>query len=145
VNTPAVAALVDELGLGDRVRLLGPLPRHETLAEMARADAVLFPSVRDSMPWVPAEAASIGVPTVAFDFGGPATVVRLGTGVTVPSTGDVVANFAAALGSLPAVAPVDRWSEDRLPDLLDEWYAMAIRGVPGGGEGPGGDVPGRLA
>jgi hypothetical protein len=47
----------------------------------------------------------------------------------VAPRGDVVGNLAAALGAVtPPAGPQDRWSEERLPDLLDRWYQEVAAG-----------------
>ena len=94
-------ALVAELGVGDRVELLGSVP-HDRLAPLLRsADAVLC------LPWyepfgiVPLEAMACGVPVVAAAVGGLLdTVVDGVTGVHVPARRPDAA--AAALRALLA-------------------------------------------
>ncbi len=117
--------LADSLGVGDRVNFNGLIPRPELLRAVAAADALLFPSLHDTAGWAVAEAVTMGVPVVCLDAAGPPVLVGE-AGVLVPVTGDVPAALAAGLADLPAVEPTDRWSLERLPDLLDEWYDRAI-------------------
>jgi glycogen synthase len=72
-------ALVAELGLQERVRFTGIVPREELPARYAAADAVLFP-VRWREPWgvVPLEAMGIGRPVVATGRGGSGEYLRDG-------------------------------------------------------------------
>jgi N-acetyl-alpha-D-glucosaminyl L-malate synthase BshA len=80
---PAVQALIDELGLAPRVRLLGPLLHFEDL--LARADLFLLPSETESFGLAALEALASGVPVVASAVGGVGEVVDHGeTGLLVP-------------------------------------------------------------
>ena len=127
---PEAAALrrsVEKLGVDDRVRLHGRRPRDEVLVALARADALLLPSVHDSSPWVVAEAVSLGTPVVCLDRGGPPNLARVPLGGrAVPTGGRVVEALAAALDDLPTLDPVDWWSTDRLPDLVRDLYDRAL-------------------
>ena len=68
-------ALVDELGLGDRVRFVAP-QRHELLSTWYRAaDVCLVPSRSESFGLVALEAAACGTPVVAAAVGGLTTLV----------------------------------------------------------------------
>jgi len=76
-----------ELGLGDRVRLLGR--RNDVPALLAAADALVLPSSIEGLPLVVLEAMAAGRPVVATSVGGtPEAVVDGETGLLVPA-GDV--------------------------------------------------------
>jgi glycosyltransferase involved in cell wall biosynthesis len=79
-----LAALASELGVADRLRLLGF--REDIDAVLGAADAVAVPSIRpEPLGLVALEAAAAGRPVVAAAHGGLAEVVRDGeTGVLVP-------------------------------------------------------------
>jgi glycosyltransferase involved in cell wall biosynthesis len=128
----AVGRLARRLGVADRVVFHGARPREEVLVAIAEADALLHPSMHDSAPWIVAEALSLGCPVVCLDRGGPAVLVGPGEGVKVPVTGEVVANLARALSSLPTSgAPLTRWSAARLPSVVSSWYErVAKTGLP---------------
>jgi glycosyltransferase involved in cell wall biosynthesis len=128
----AVGRLAQRLGVTDRVVFHGARPREEVLVAIAEADALLHPSMHDAASWIVAEALSLGCPVVCLDRGGPAVLVGPGEGVKVPVTGEVVANLARALSSLPGPgAPVTRWTAARLPALVSSWYErVAKTGVP---------------
>lgn len=78
--------LADGLGIADRVRFFGHVPRDETLARIAACDLLLHPSLHDSGGFVCLEAMAAGVPIVTLDTGGPAGQVRAGGGVAVSTT-----------------------------------------------------------
>jgi glycosyltransferase involved in cell wall biosynthesis len=63
-------------GLADRVRFHDWVPRDRLLPEIARAGALVHPSLHDDAPLSVAEALSLGTPVVCLDHGGPAEVVR---------------------------------------------------------------------
>ena len=74
-----VRALVDELGLEERVRFVAPQP-HTSLPDFYRAaDVCLVPSRSESFGLVALEAAACGTPVVAAAVGGLCTIVDDGT------------------------------------------------------------------
>jgi D-inositol-3-phosphate glycosyltransferase len=96
-----LAALVEELGLGDRVVFVPPRP-HELLSTFYRAaDVVLVPSRSESFGLVALEAAACGIPVVASDVGGLRSLVDHGrTGYLVEDpTADA---FAASVRQILA-------------------------------------------
>jgi D-inositol-3-phosphate glycosyltransferase len=68
-------ALVDELGLQDRVRFVPPQPHDRLTAYYQAADVCLVPSRTESFGLVALEAAACGTPVVAADVGGLRSVV----------------------------------------------------------------------
>ncbi|MDP9234620.1 MAG: glycosyltransferase [Actinomycetota bacterium] len=64
--------LARRLGVADRVRFLGRLPRTDARRLMREsADALIFPSLHDEGGFVVAEALAAGLPVVCLDRGGP--------------------------------------------------------------------------
>lgn len=111
--------LVAEEGVGDRVRLLPPVPAGE-LAEWFRgADLVAVPSYSESFGLVAMEAQACGTPVLAHDVGGlPHTVLDGETGLLV---GDLdPENWAKALVRLA-----------EQPNQLVWWAAAAARHAGG--------------
>lgn len=92
------AAMVGQAGLDRSVRFLGQ--RTDMPEVFASADLAVVPSMlEEGFGLVALEAASAGLPVVAFDTGGVSSVVRDGeTGIMVPR-GDV-AGLARAISSL---------------------------------------------
>jgi glycosyltransferase involved in cell wall biosynthesis len=101
----ALRRLASELGLGDRLRLLGF--RNDVDTVLGAADAVAVPSTRpEPLGLVALEAAAAGLPVVASDHGGVAEVVRDGeTGLLVaPSDHRALAAALRRLADDPALA-----------------------------------------
>ena len=94
-----LAGLARQLGISERVRFLGALPRTQVLGWMQAADALLFPSLRDSGGFVLLEAMTAGKPVICLDLGGPGEIVTTDCGIKVrpKHTEQVVADLAAAL------------------------------------------------
>jgi glycosyltransferase involved in cell wall biosynthesis len=77
-------AEAERLGLADRVRFLGRLPRPEIEALYRDSDALVFPSFRESMGGVLYEAMRWGLPAITVDCGGPGWIVDERSGIKVP-------------------------------------------------------------
>ena len=118
------------LGLSDHVRFLGHRPRQEVLDAFLRADAMLFPSMHDQAGWAAAEASSLGCPVVCVPLGGPPVLARPNDFVA-SLEGDIVGYVAAQLQLAAESGGTrhNRWSRDRLPGLVDDWYSAAT-GAP---------------
>ncbi|WP_330476597.1 glycosyltransferase family 4 protein [Terrabacter sp. C0L_2] len=71
----ALRSLGDRLGLGDRLRLVGPVDEAGVHAWMRRADVVVVPSRQEAFGIVALEAWRAGTPLVATTLGGPASFV----------------------------------------------------------------------
>jgi len=89
-------ALVDELGLTERVFFVPPQPHHLLASYYRAADLVLVPSRSESFGLVALEAAACGTPVVASAVGGLLTLVDHGhTGFLVPGRDpEVFASYA---------------------------------------------------
>lgn len=70
--------LVEELGLGDRVRFVAPQPHHRLARFYRAADVTLVPSRAESFGMVALESAASGTPVVAAAVGGLRTIVEDG-------------------------------------------------------------------
>ena len=105
-------ALAAELGVAERVELVGPLEPAAIRRLMTEADVFAMPSViaadgnRDAVPVVVLEALAMELPVVASDEVGLPEVVRPAWGRLVPP-GDASA-LAAALAELLALTPGER-------------------------------------
>lgn len=82
-----LAQRVAQLGLQDRVLLLGAIPRDELMTLFAQADLFVFPSLHDSSGNVVLESLSRGLPVVCLDLGGPQLYINAQCGVVVSTHG----------------------------------------------------------
>lgn len=75
-ESKSLLRLVDTLGLQDRITYLGRMPRNELLEVYKNYKALVFPSMHDSGGFVILEAALAGLPTIAFNHGGPSVLIN---------------------------------------------------------------------
>ncbi len=95
-EAPALKALVDQLGLRDRVRLMGAVSSEDLLREFARCRAVAFPAQEEDYGLVTIEAfASSKAVVTCSDSGGPAELVADGVRgfVTAPTPSALAASL----------------------------------------------------
>ena len=71
------------LGLADRVRFLGKVPREEVERLYSQHDVFFFPSFREPMGGVLFEAMAWGLPIVTANYGGPGFIVDETCGIKV--------------------------------------------------------------
>jgi len=103
--------LVHGLGLRDRVRFHGWLPRSRIGDFYRSADVFVFPSYREPGGNVTFEAMSHGLPVVVSDVGGPAAVVDETCGIRVhPVSPEQYAHDLAAAVTRLVQDPRLRWS-----------------------------------
>ncbi|MEU8400170.1 glycosyltransferase [Nonomuraea sp. NPDC048892] len=133
--------LADGYGMGERVHVIGSVPRTHVPALMRSADVVV------SVPWyepfgmVPVEAMACGVPVVASAVGGHLDTVA-GAGVLVPPRrpralaralqevlGD--AGRRAELGAAGARRARERYGWPRVAELTEAVYTRVIEGKVG--------------
>ncbi len=75
--------LAVHLGVGDRVKFWGRLPREQSLEKLGECIALVHPSLHDSGGWVCLEAMAASRPVICLDLGGPAVQVTAKTGFKV--------------------------------------------------------------
>lgn len=90
------------LGIANRVRFHGGLPRVQAIEIMAEADALIFPSLQEGWPTVVMESLALGVPVVTTNHHGMADMVTPECGVllAVKSPRQLVRDLARALRDL---------------------------------------------
>jgi teichuronic acid biosynthesis glycosyltransferase TuaC len=87
----ALQAQIDRLGVGDRVRLLGPVAHADLPTLYNAADIFVLSSTREGLPNVVLEAIACGTPVIATPVGGTVEVIDdARAGVRSP-VGDVAA------------------------------------------------------
>jgi glycosyltransferase involved in cell wall biosynthesis len=129
---------VAELGLVDRVRFLGPLPREQVVALFRAADASVLSSSWENFPHTVVEALAAGTPVLATAVGGVAEVVSDGENGLLVAAGDVgglaqaIRRFfddeALAERLRAAAAPsVDAYAPERVLGRLEETLASVAR------------------
>jgi glycosyltransferase involved in cell wall biosynthesis len=80
---------ISKLGLEERVRLLGPLPRDRIIELFHAADASILSSSWENFPHTVVEALAAGTPVIATAVGGVAEVVHDGENGLLVRPGDV--------------------------------------------------------
>lgn len=83
-----LARLAGQLGIADRVKVVGLLPAADMRRAMAAADAVVLPSFVETFGVVVIEALSQGTPVVATICGGPEGILTPDSGILVPPGDD---------------------------------------------------------
>jgi glycosyltransferase involved in cell wall biosynthesis len=104
-----VAALAGELGIGDRVEMLGPYTQDQAPEIFRRAGILLHTKYKDPCPTVVLEAMASGLPVVYSHTGGVPELVGEEGGIGVPGA--------------------DRWDRDEPPDPAA--LAAAVQAIAG--------------
>jgi glycosyltransferase involved in cell wall biosynthesis/predicted metal-dependent phosphoesterase TrpH len=88
--------------LGEHATFLGWLDREQLARAYASADVFMFPSQTDTFGQVVLEAQASGLPVIAVDAGGPASLIDHGrTGLLVPADADSLASALLTLARRP--------------------------------------------
>jgi teichuronic acid biosynthesis glycosyltransferase TuaC len=109
-----LVGLIGTLGLGDRVRLLGPVPHVELPGLYGAADASVLASSREGWANVLLESMACGTPVVAADIWGNPEVVRAPAAGLIyePNTPDgIVAGVRRLFSALPDRAGTRAYAE----------------------------------
>jgi glycosyltransferase involved in cell wall biosynthesis len=117
---PRIEALAAQLGLADRVRLLGRLPQDSLPGIYGAADILVHPSLREGWPNVLLESMACGTPVLATNF------ESVGEIIAAPEAGRILAEatpacLAGAINELLA-APPKREATSRYAEGF-EWQA----------------------
>ena len=113
---------IDDLGLGDRVQLLGRLSRDEVVREVRQCDVVVLTSVIETFGVCLIEGLANGKPVVATDSIGPRDIVNDNNGKLVPqgSTED----FANAVRDV--IENYERYDPAMIVDQCRSKYASSV-------------------
>jgi glycosyltransferase involved in cell wall biosynthesis len=95
-------ALSLDLGIADRVKFWGLLPREEVLVKLGQCTALVHPSLHDSGGWVPLEAMASSRPIICLDLGGPSELVtpEIGLKVLAHTPEQAISDLAKAMVKL---------------------------------------------
>jgi glycosyltransferase involved in cell wall biosynthesis len=91
----ALERLASRSGIADRVVFTGALERHDVHQYYAGAEALVLPSVSEGVPLVAIEALGAGVPVVASNLTGVASIVRDRENGLLVAPGDAVSLVSA--------------------------------------------------
>ncbi|MEV0147542.1 MULTISPECIES: glycosyltransferase [unclassified Nonomuraea] len=130
--------LADGCGLGDRVRVVGSVPRDEVPALMRSADVLVTVPWYEPFGMVPVEAMACGVPVIASAVGGHLDTVA-GCGLLVPprrpralarALKDVLEDPARrrAMGAAGARRARERYGWPRVAERTEAVYTQVIDG-----------------
>jgi glycosyltransferase involved in cell wall biosynthesis len=110
---PVLEARIAELGLGERVRLLGTVPHDEMPALLGAADAMALASANEGLANAWVEALACGAPIVIPDVGGATEVVteRAFGRIVGRSPAGFASGIAAVLGDRTPAAKVREGAE----------------------------------
>lgn len=133
--------VVDDLDLGDRVRLRGRLEPTEVAAELGRADVFLHTSSSEGISNAVLEAMASGLPVITTDTGGMAEAVRHGVDGYLVGVRDIAAmtdamvdllgdgDLRRRMGEAARERVLDRF---RLDDQITAFEALLRDAVDGG-------------
>jgi glycosyltransferase involved in cell wall biosynthesis len=91
--------LSKSLGIDQKVKFCGGLPRTETLVKLASCHVLVHPSLHESGGGVCLEAMAAGRPVICLDLGGPGVQITQETGLKIPAQKpeQVVSDLALAM------------------------------------------------
>lgn len=109
------------LGLGERVRFLGPMPARQAFS---KGRAIVVPSRAESLPYVVIEAAAAQLPMVATRVGGiPEIMAPFADDLIAPGDPEALAN---AMKKLKAMEPVETHRRTQaLADFVHEHFTIS--------------------
>ena len=118
--------LAEQLGVAERVRFLGLLPKEKLKSLYQRFDLLLMPSYSEGVPITMLEAVAMGVPVVASRVGGIGEVLSDGETALLSEAGDLdgmVRNILSLIAEPERAAEFSR----RGRKLVLERYAVSER------------------
>jgi glycosyltransferase involved in cell wall biosynthesis len=135
---PALERDVAELGLTERVRFLGALPRDRVVELFAAADASILSSTWENFPHTVVEALAAGTPVIATATGGVGEVVQDGeNGLLVPlgdsrALGDAIRRYFGDEELRrrlreQAAPSVEQYSQERIFTELEQTLEQVAR------------------
>ena len=129
--------LVEELGLGNKVKLLGPQLHSDMPGFFSSADLAVFPSLMEATSVAALESMACEVPVAASRVGGLPEIISGDVGALFEprdplSLARVVVDLLKSgeldkLGKTARRRVIDQWSNDRLADRHAEVYEEVIQ------------------
>lgn len=137
---PELTRLCRELGIGDRVRFLGSLPREQVDRVYAAGDLFVFTSQTETQGLVVVEAMASGLPVVVIRGGGAGLAVEPGeNGLMVEDSTEELADAIHRLAGDPelrakmserARASAEDWSLESMTDRILALYHRVLPAEP---------------
>ncbi|WP_447964899.1 glycosyltransferase family 4 protein [Nitrospira sp. Ecomares 2.1] len=137
--------LVVSLGIAERVKFFGEIPRSEALRKLVECNVLVHPSFHESGGWVCLEAMAAARPVICLDHSGPATQVTDETGILIAvnsaeqvlrDMGESMKRLAGApslceqMGRAGRERVLQDYSWDSKVDVLNEFYQeVAFQGT----------------
>jgi glycosyltransferase involved in cell wall biosynthesis len=131
--------LIADVGVGDRIRMVGALPRSETIEWLRAADAAVLPSDWENFPHTAVEALAAGTPMIATAVGGVPEIIETDVNGILIAAGDGPA-LSRAMASVTgdtellerlragARSSADRYGRDVVFEALEAELVRAVRG-----------------
>lgn len=118
------------LGIADRVKFWGQLPREQVLQKLGECSVLVHPSLHDSGGGVCLEAMAVGRPVICLDLGGPAEQVTPETGykVTAQTPAEAIAGLASAMHQLAEAPELRQQMGHAGQQRARERYSWAAKG-----------------
>lgn len=122
--------LANELGVSDRVRFFGNLPRDKTLHYLGQCDALVHPSLHDFSPTVCLEAMAASRPVICLNLGGPAVQIsdEAGFKVAAVTPEQVTHDMAGVMNRLAADVSLRIRMGEAGRRRVSELYSWSIHG-----------------
>ncbi len=123
--------LAEQLGIAERVKFFGFLPRQESLSKLQECHVLLHPSLHDSGGWVCLEAMAAGRPVICLDLGGPAVQVNDLTGIKVPARdpAQAVGDLALAMRKLAGDFELRSQMANAGRQLIQAEHSWKVKGI----------------
>lgn len=123
-------ALATELGVSDRVRFFGNLPRDKTLYHLGQCDALVHPSLHDFSPTVCIEAMAASRPVICLNLGGPAGQIsdEAGFKIAALTPEQVTRDMAKVMGHLASDVSLRTRMGEAGRRRVSEFYSWNTKG-----------------
>ncbi len=123
-------ALAKELGVANKVKFWGRLPREQTLEKLAQSHVLVHPSLHDSGGWVCLEGMAAGRPILCLDLGGPAAQVTDETGfrIVAHAPEQVIKDLSDAMARLAKDSNLRKNMGEAGKRLIKEQYSWYAKG-----------------